>query len=62
MLCIYGCMALTCAYQTFFILTAPSRFRAMAVEYIEYCVILAFLFFSSHMRARFNLPAQPPGP
>jgi hypothetical protein len=54
MLLVYGVMALTCAYQTFFILTAPSRFRAMAIEYVEYVVILAFLFFSEHMRARFS--------
>ena len=54
MACIYGGMAPTCAYQTFFILTAPSRFRAMAIEYVEYAVILAFLFWSSHMRARFS--------
>jgi hypothetical protein len=54
MLGIYGAMALTCAYQTFFVLTAPSRFRAMAIEYTEYALILAFLFFSSHMRARFS--------
>jgi hypothetical protein len=53
MLGIYGAMALTCAYQTFFVLTAPSRFRAMAVEYIEYAAILVFLFFSDHMRTRF---------
>jgi hypothetical protein len=53
MLCIYSAMALVCAYQTFFILTSPSRFRAMAIEYIEYAVILMFLFFSSHMRLRF---------
>ena len=51
---IYGAMALVCAYQTFFILTAPSRFRAMAIEYVEYAVILAFLFLSDHMRQRFG--------
>jgi hypothetical protein len=54
MLCIYGAMALVCAYQTFFILTSATRFRAMAIEYIEYAVILMFLFFSSHMRLRFS--------
>ena len=53
MLGIYSAMALVCAYQTFFILTNPTRFRAMAIEYIEYAVILMFLFFSSYMRARF---------
>ncbi len=51
---IYGAMALVCAYQTFFILTAPSRFRAMAIEYLEYALILAFLFRSKHMRERFG--------
>jgi hypothetical protein len=50
---VYGAMALTCAYQTFFILTHPSRFRAMAVEYAEYALILTFLFVSEHMRERF---------
>jgi hypothetical protein len=44
MLGIYGAMALTCAVQTFFILTDDGRFRAMAIEYLEYAVILAFLF------------------
>ena len=55
MLCIYGAMAAVCGYQTFFILTSPTRFLAMAVEYLAYAVILAFLFFSGHMRARFSL-------
>jgi hypothetical protein len=50
---IYAAMALVCAYQTFFILTHPSRFREMALEYAEYAVILAFLFRSQHMRERF---------
>lgn len=50
---IYGTMALVCAYQTFFILTHATRFRAMAIEYVEYALILAFLLTSSHMRARF---------
>jgi hypothetical protein len=54
MLCIYGAMALTCAYQTFFILTSATRFRAMAIEYIEYAVILMFLFFSNPMRLHFS--------
>lgn len=54
MLMIYGAMAAVCAYQTFFVLTGASRFRAMAVEYIEYAVILVFLFFSDHMRRRFS--------
>jgi hypothetical protein len=54
MSCIYGAMALTCAYQTFFVLTAPTRFQAMAIEYVEYAVILAFLFSSGHMRAHFS--------
>jgi hypothetical protein len=54
MLGVYGAMALVCAYQTFFILTNASRFRAMAIEYIEYTVILVFLFSSNHMRLRFS--------
>jgi hypothetical protein len=54
MLCVYAAMALICAYQTFFVLTDPSRFRAMVVEYVEYAVILAFLFSSKYMRARFS--------
>lgn len=54
MLCIYTAMALTCAYQTFFILTAPTRFLAMVIEYIEYAAILAFLFGSKDMRLRFS--------
>lgn len=44
MLVVYGAMALTCAYQTFFILTNAGRFTAMAVEYLEYTAILVFLF------------------
>ena len=51
---VYGAMALVCAYQTFFVLTHPTRFRAMAIEYAEYSSILAFLFLSSHMRERFG--------
>lgn len=51
---IYAAMALVCAYQTFFILTSPTRFRAMAIEYLEYALILTFLFRSSYMRARFG--------
>jgi hypothetical protein len=54
MLVVYGAMALVCAYQTFFVLTSASRFRAMAIEYVEYMAILAFLFFSGHMRRRFS--------
>jgi hypothetical protein len=54
MLVVYSAMALVCAYQTFLVLTAASRFRAMAIEYVEYAVILAFLFFSGHMRRRFS--------
>lgn len=50
---IYAAMALVCAYQTLFILTNPTRFRAMAIEYTEYLVILAFLFLSPYMRTRF---------
>jgi hypothetical protein len=53
MLCVYGAMAAVCAYQTFHVLTSPTRFRAMAIEYLEYAVILVFLFRSEHMRARF---------
>lgn len=54
MLFIYSAMALVCAYQTFFVLTSASRFRAMAIEYIEYALILGFLFYSNHMRHRFS--------
>ncbi len=50
---IYGAMALVCAYQTFFILTHPTRFRSMAIEYAEYLLVLAFLFLSPYMRGRF---------
>lgn len=52
MLVIYGAMALVCAYQTFFVLTHASRFREMAIEYVEYAVILWFLFSSGHVRRR----------
>jgi hypothetical protein len=54
MLVIYGAMASVCAYQTFFILTNPSRFRAMTLEYVEYAVILWFLFTSDHIRSRIS--------
>ena len=53
MACIYAAMAATCAYQTFFILTHPTRFRAMAIEYAEYALILAILFGTEAMRRRF---------
>jgi hypothetical protein len=62
MLLVYAAMAAVCACQTFFILTSPSRFRAMAIEYVEYAVILAFLFFSSHMRQRFAPSTPSPRP
>jgi hypothetical protein len=51
---LYAAMALVCAYQTFFVLTSPTRFRAMAIEYAEYALILAFLFLSRYARARFG--------
>lgn len=54
MLVIYSGMAAMCAYETFFVLTNPNRYRAMAVEYTEYAVILVFLFLSSHMQQRFS--------
>lgn len=54
MLVVYGAMVATCAYQTFFVLTAPSRFVAMAIEYLEYALILWFLFSSEYMRARLS--------
>lgn len=46
-------MAAMCAYETFFSLTNDSRFLAMAIEYSEYALILAFLFLSDYMRQRF---------
>lgn len=61
MLCVYAAMAAVCAYQTFFILTHPSRFRAMAIEYLEYALILAFLFFSPRMRRHFSRKSELPG-
>lgn len=51
---VYAAMACVCAYQTFFVLTSPTRFRAMALEYVEYALILAFLFLSPYMRSRFT--------
>lgn len=53
MLVIYGAMATTCVYQTFFILTDADRFRALAIECAEYTLILLFLFFAPYARARF---------
>lgn len=40
----YAVMAATCAWQTFFILEHAGRFRAMALEYVAYAMILAWLF------------------
>lgn len=54
MLVIYAGMAGMCAYETFFVLTHPDRYRAMAVEYTEYAVILVFLFLSRDMQRRFS--------
>lgn len=51
---VYAAMALTCAYQTFFILEHSSRFTAMVIEYVEYSVVLAFLLGSKTMRTHFN--------
>ncbi len=50
---VYTSMAIVCAYQTFFILEHPGRFIAMAIEYVEYGVILTFLFCSKTMQAHF---------
>jgi hypothetical protein len=58
---IYAAMAATCAHQTFFILTAPTRFRAMAIEYAEYAVILAFLFSSQWVQQRLGRVEQGAG-
>lgn len=54
MAAIYGAMALTCAWQTFFILEHATRFREMGIEYVEYAVILLFLFRSAYARERFG--------
>jgi hypothetical protein len=54
MTAIFTTMAVVCAYQNFFILTNPARFRAMALEYAAYALILVFLFSSKLMRARFT--------
>lgn len=51
---LYAAMAATCAYQTFFVLTNPNRYWAMAIEYIEYGAILLFLFRTSAMRRHFQ--------
>lgn len=59
---IYAAMAGVCAYQTFFILTNDTRFAAMAIEYLEYAVILVFLFRSKHMRLHFGSAAHGRGP
>ncbi|MCB1140003.1 MAG: hypothetical protein KDK23_14675 [Leptospiraceae bacterium] len=40
----YGLLALTCVYQTFFILEHPGRFWQLALEIAEYTVILLILF------------------
>lgn len=52
--CMYMLMAITCTYQTFFILEHESRFTEMIIEFIEYAVILAFLFGAPGMRAHFG--------
>lgn len=54
MTAIYGMMAATCAYQTFLILVHETRFREMAIEYVEYAIILAFIWGSDHMHDRFG--------
>ena len=51
---IYALMAFTCTYQTFFILEHESRFTEMIIEFIEYAVILAFLFGAPGMRVHFG--------
>jgi hypothetical protein len=53
MLIIYAAMAAMCAYETFFVLSNPSRYRAMAIEYSEYAIILLFLFRSQRMQEHF---------
>lgn len=48
---VYGAMALTCAWQTFFVLQHPERFWQMGLEFAEYAVILGFLHRSAWVKA-----------
>tara|TARA_Y100001933_G_scaffold249904_1_gene285473 strand:+ start:70 stop:492 length:423 start_codon:yes stop_codon:yes gene_type:complete len=41
---LYGLLAITCTYQTFFILQHDARFWQMALEFVEYAIILWILF------------------
>ena len=54
----YAAMAITCAWQTFFILQHDTRFVAIAIEYAEYAAILVYLRYSPAIRARIG-PAAP---
>lgn len=53
MLALSAALTATCVFQTFFILTDPNRFRALAIECLEYTVMLLFLFLAPQMRERF---------
>jgi hypothetical protein len=51
---VYGVMAAVCAIQTFTMLTNENRYLLMAIEYVEYTVILLYLFNAPAMRRRFS--------
>lgn len=48
----YAILAAQCAVHTFGFLAHEARFREMAIEYLEYALILAYLFRSAHIRRR----------
>lgn len=49
----YAIMGGVCIVQTFTMLTNDNRFTNLAIEFLEYTVILLFLFGAPEMRRRF---------
>ena len=58
MLVVYAVLSAQCAVHTFGFLQHDARFTEMAIEYVEYAVILLFLFRSEHLRRRSAGPHQ----
>lgn len=50
----YGMMAAVCAIETFGFMTSPSKYIAMATEYITYAVLTALYFYAPFIRERFT--------
>lgn len=55
----YGALAALCMIQTTWYLEGRMRYPLMVLEYLEYALILVFLFRSRYMRHRFRIARRP---